>query len=221
MGLRIVEFAVESLSDAIGTCFSHQMVPPVIMCGRYQRHGSVARKTSTPGTIVIPIAKSHAQYVTRVLRCQIIDIALHRLVVLSDETIVTIVLLIEKRQRDKYPAPFWRFEEGFCPVAGKHGIFWSCLRHSSIGVLGICHVLHGLLYHRSAVVVVEQCLAVEPVLFEPSQFLTVRAIGPYRLPVAAYGTVDDAVGGIDAWVATLKTAGAWCCIIDKAGSDMA
>ena len=83
-------------------------------------------------------------------------------------------------------------------------------------MLGIHNLLHGLFYHPPGIVVVNQCLAIQPVLFQPAELFTRRAVGPNVLPVAAYGTVDDPMCCIDAFVVAFKVANTLCPVADEA-----
>ena len=87
-------------------------------------------------------------------------------------------------------------------------------------MLGIGDILHRLLYHRATVVVVYQSLAIEPILLQPTEFLTMRTVGPDTLPVASDGTVDNLISTVKHRIRTFKIANLRSRIIDEARLDI-
>ena len=87
-------------------------------------------------------------------------------------------------------------------------------------MLGIGDILQRLLYHRATVVIVYQSLAIKPILLQPTEFLTMRTVGPYCLPVASNGTVDYLISTVEHRIGALETANLRSRIIDEARLDI-
>ena len=83
-------------------------------------------------------------------------------------------------------------------------------------MLCIHDVLHGLLQHCPTVVVGQEPFAVQPVLFQPPQLLTMGTIGPYGLPVAADGTINQAVGIVEERISAFEIARLLGAVVDEA-----
>ena len=139
---------------------------------------------------------------------------------MGDDAVVAIILLIQERQRNKRPAPLRRLQERRSPRTLEDTEVGSNLGQSTVLRLCIGNVLHGLLYHRLAVVVADESLAIQPVLFQPTQLLPVRTVCPYRLPVAADGSVYQHVGIGKEIIATLKVACLAGRVVYEAGIDI-
>ena len=106
MCFGVVEFADECGLDAVGTWLTHQLVPPVVVGGRHQRHRGVLRKACTSRSVVVPVAQTLFQYIAGVLCGEVVDVAFHLRPIAGDEFVVTIESAIEERQGNDGATPF-------------------------------------------------------------------------------------------------------------------
>ena len=153
MGIGMIELTNEGSLDAVGTGFTHQLVPTVVMCCRHQRHRGVLCKACPSRAVVVPVAKALLQDITGILRMQIVHIALHLRLIAGNESLVTIILLIQERQGDECPTPLRRLQEGRSPRTFKDTQVGGYLGQGTIRKLSIGYLLHGLLYHRATIVI--------------------------------------------------------------------
>ena len=219
--LNMQEFLLESLQDfrsqdgiAVGfSCLSAhcrsllcQFYPLIIMGCSYQRHRGILRETRTAFSVIIPVTQTLFQYTATVLTLEIIHIAEHLRCIFLHHPVVAVMLLIKEWKRYQGTAPLWRFSKRVEPLALEVDILRSGCRNGTIGMLGIGDILHRLLYHRATVVVVYQSLAIEPILLQPTEFLTMRTVGPDSLPVTSDGTVDNLISTVKHRIRTFEVA---------------
>ena len=70
--------------------------------------------------------------------------------------------------------------------------------------MGISDVAYCLLSESREVIIHEQGVTIEPVLLQPSEFLTVRTVSENTLHIGAYGHIDNLMSLVYERIAALE-----------------
>ena len=124
------------------------------MSRRYQWYRCVPGKTGTKIPIIVPIAQTERKDVSVGPGSQIVDITSHIGIIFFNQSIISIGFVIHKRENDQCSPPFGRLGKGFKPRSFKKYVFGGSSRHSSVGMLGIRHILHNLRSESCQVIIV-------------------------------------------------------------------
>ena len=234
-GFGIEIGSIEGLTDLVGQlcimlfigcvsrhgCRLHQVAQSHVVVSRSnQPNGGVARESGTEVAIVVPVAQTEINQMPLGTRREVVDPATHRGVVGTNQMVVAIGFVVHEGSHDDRDAPLGGVVEGIHAGALEDDVVGGGGRNHAVGTLCIGNITHHLRQVGRQVVVVQQPRAVQMHLLQPAELLTVGAVGPDGLHVAAHGMVDQPMGGVENRIRRLEFGHLLGLVMHKAGVDL-